>query len=139
VLQVRRLADLRACQQAFDAWRPIYNEERPHEGLAMAVPASRYRPSPIPFPEHLPEPQYHANDVVRRVHHDGATRFNGRRIKLPQAFAGLDVAFRPTTVDGLWKVFFARFPVAEVDLRDRDTNQITVRKVSEHLSGRSPV
>ncbi len=139
VLQTRRLADLTACQQAFDTWRPIYNEERPHEGLAMAVPASRYRPSPIAFPEHLPEPQYHTSDVIRRVHHDGATRFQGRRVKLPQAFAGLDVAFRATPADGLWNVYFARFLIAEVDLRDQKTKKATVRKVSEHLSGLSPV
>jgi transposase InsO family protein len=139
VLQLRRLADLPACQTAFDAWRPIYNEQRPHEALALATPASRYRPSQIAFPEHLAEPEYYATDQVRRVHDDGATSFKGRRVKLPQAFAGLHVAFRPTSTDGVWRVFFARFLVAEVDLRDQETNLATVRDVSEHVSGMSPV
>ena len=139
VLQAHRLADLDACQKAFDTWRPIYNEERPHEALALAVPATRYRPSQIAFPEHLAEPQYHATDVIRRVHHDGASSFKGRRVKLAQAFAQLDVAFRPTTVDGVWRVFFSRFLIAEVDLRDQETNVATVRKVSERTSGLSPV
>jgi transposase InsO family protein len=139
VLQLRRLADLPACQTAFDAWRPIYNEQRPHEALALATPASRYRPSQIAFPERLAEPEYYATDQVRRGHDDGATSFKGRRVKLPQAFAGLHVAFRPTSTDGVWRVFFARFLVAEVDLRDQETNLATVRDVSEHVSGMSPV
>jgi transposase InsO family protein len=139
VLQARRLADLQACQKAFDFWRPIYNEQRPHEALNLAVPASRYTVSQTAFPERLPEPEYHTTDAVRRVHHDGATSFLGRRVKLPQAFAGLNIALRPTTTDGVWQVFFARFLIAEVDLRDQKAHRSTVRKVSEHLSGRSPV
>jgi transposase InsO family protein len=139
VLQLRRLADLAACQTAFDTWRPVYNQERPHEALALATPASRYTPSQIAFAERLAEPEYYATDQVRRVHDDGATSFKGRRVKLSQAFAGLDVAFRPTPTDGLWRVFFARFLIAEVDLGDQETNIATVRYVSERTSGMSPV
>ena len=139
VLQLRRLADLPLCQRAFDAWRQIYNTERPHEALGLAVPATRYAPSPIAFPERLAEPDYYATDEVRRVRQDGATSFHGRRVKLPQAFAKLNVAFRPTATDGVWRVFFARFPVAEVDLRDRERNTVSVRYVSERTSGLSPV
>jgi hypothetical protein len=29
---MHRLADLVTGQAAFDFWRPIYNEQRPHEG-----------------------------------------------------------------------------------------------------------
>lgn len=139
VLQARRLADLADCQVAFDHWRPIYNQQRPHEALGLAVPASRYTPSQRTFPEHLPDPDYHAADTVRRVHHDGAASFRGWRVKLPQAFAGLDVAFQTTATDGLWRVYFMRFLIAEIDLRNQNTKVATVRKVSEHLSGRSPV
>ena len=139
MLQVRRLADLAACQAAFDEWRPIYNGQRPHEALGLAVPASRYRPSPIPFPERLPEPEYHATDQVRRVGPDGAASFRGARVRPAKAFAGLDVAFRPTAADGVWSVFFMRFAIAEVDLRDREAKVATVRRVSERTSGLSPV
>jgi transposase InsO family protein len=74
--QANRFADLSACQTAFDRWRRIYNEERPHEALGLAVPASRYRASPIGFPERLPEPEYHATDHVRRM---SATARSGSR------------------------------------------------------------
>jgi len=46
--------DLAAAQRRFDAWRAVYNLERPHEALGLQVPARRYRPSPRPFPAALP-------------------------------------------------------------------------------------
>jgi len=73
------------------------------------------------------------------VHHDGATRFQGRRVKLPQAFAGLTVAFRPAATDAVWQVLFALFLIAEVDFGNQATNIATVRKVFERTSGLSPV
>ena len=139
LLQAQRFADLARCQQAFDQWRRIYNEERPHEALGLAVPASRYQASPVSFPETLPVPQYDATDLVRHVNVDGYTSFKGRKLKLSQAFNGHQVAFRPTTIDGVWKVFFMRFNIADIDLRKTETHITTVRDVSEHPSGGSPV
>src|SRR4029453_290325 len=40
----------RAQQQRFDAFRRRYNHDRPHEALADATPASRWHPSPRPYP-----------------------------------------------------------------------------------------
>jgi len=127
VLQANRFADLEACQTAFDRWRRIYNEERPHEALGMAVPASRYRASPINFPERLPAPEYHTTDVIRRMSRDGAVRFQGRRVKMSQAFAGLDVAFRATAMDGVWRVYFTRFAIGEVDFRVPNADFVVIR------------
>ena len=127
VLQANRFADLTACQSAFDRWRRVYNEERPHEALGMAVPASRYQASPVGFPERLPEPDYHATDQVRRMSRDGAVRLLGRRIKMSQAFAGLDVAFRATATDGVYRVYFMRFAIADVDLRGSNAAVVAIR------------
>ena len=127
VLQSNRFADLAACRGAFDTWRRIYNEERPHEALGMAVPASRYRASPVCFPERLAEPDDHATDQVRRMSRDGAVRFQGRRIKMSRAFAGLDVGFRATATDGVWRVYFMRFAIAEVDLRVSGATVVAIR------------
>lgn len=66
-----RYPDLAACQQAFDAWRTVYNCERPHEALALATPASRYQPSRRPFPEVPPPLEYALGDQVRLVQPDG--------------------------------------------------------------------
>lgn len=139
LLQMRRFADLSDCQAGFDAWRRIYNQERPHEALALATPATRYQASTRSFPEHLPEPQYHASDVIRRIRWDGVMKFRGQRYKLSQAFAGLPVALRPTQADGLWKVYFSRFEVAEINSRHPEAPLQPVRHLPEHLSGLSPV
>lgn len=46
--------ELSQCQRRFDNWRNVYNFERPHQALDMAVPASRYQESPRSFKEILP-------------------------------------------------------------------------------------
>jgi transposase InsO family protein len=117
LLQMRRFRDLEECQHAFDAWRQVYNHERPHQALGLATPASRYQPSPRRFAEPPPEPEYSAGDAVRRVKPDGSFRFAGRRWVVGQAFARQPVALRPTATDGLWKVFYARFPIIEINQR----------------------
>ena len=38
-------ASLAQAQKAIDAWVEVYNHQRPHQALAMAVPASRFRPA----------------------------------------------------------------------------------------------
>jgi len=38
-------ADLATAGRAIARWRHVYNHQRPHEALGLAVPASRYRPS----------------------------------------------------------------------------------------------
>lgn len=133
LLQARRFADLADCQSRFETWRRIYNEQRPHEALNLDTPASRYRPSPVTFPETLPEPQYDAADQVRRVRPDGYIQFKGCSFKLSQAFTGQHVALRQTQTDGLWSVHFMRFHIANLDLITKAKSKPTVSQVSEHV------
>jgi transposase InsO family protein len=56
-------ANRRRQQQAFDRFRQEYNEERPHEALAMQTPSALYLPSPRWYPPRLPEPQYGTIDA----------------------------------------------------------------------------
>ena len=58
-------ANRRAQQRAFDRFRQEYNEQRPHEALAMQTPAAIYAPSPRSYPARVPEPEY-------PTHHAGA-------------------------------------------------------------------
>ncbi|UFN48376.1 IS481 family transposase [Roseomonas sp. OT10] len=139
VLQGRHFADLEACQRAFQAWRPVYNEQRPHEALGLAVPASRYQPSRIPFPRTLPLPDYYATDLVRRVRPDGCFKLKGHLVGLSQAFAGLDIALRPTSSQHLLSLHFMRFHLANLDISASPTIIHSVRDVSVHPSSISPV
>ena len=110
--------DLAACQHAFDGFRHVYNAERPHEALSLAVPASRYRPSWRDYPELLAAIEYDPLDQVRIVQQGGRVSFHGRTLLLPKAFHGEHVGLRPTTTDGVWDAMFAAHRIAQIDLRD---------------------
>ncbi|OPZ74935.1 MAG: Integrase core domain protein [Actinobacteria bacterium ADurb.Bin444] len=109
--------DLGDSQRHFDPWREVYNCQRPHEALAMSVPASRYRPSPRGFPEQLPPIEYGPEYVVRKVQAQGEVYLHGRRFKIGNAFRGYPVGLRPTTTNGLLDVFFCRQHVAQINLK----------------------
>lgn len=113
----RRLPDLGACQPVFDAFRLIYNHERPHAALDLAVPASRYAPSRRAFPATLPEIVYGPDDQVRLVRDQGAISFQNHSWFISRGLIGLPVAVRPTTTDGQFQVFFCQRQVATLDLR----------------------
>jgi len=136
VFALRRFRDLAETQRAFDAWREVYNFERPHEALGQQVPASRYRPSPRSMPDHLAVPEYDSHEIVRTVPATKAyISFKGRLWKVPQAFRGERLAIRPTSNDGKYGVFFAAHQVATIDL----TSGKSVGHVSEQASAMSPV
>lgn len=120
VLQWERFRDLSHCQHRFDAWREVYNLERPHEALDMQVPASRYMVSKRTFPEALPPIEYGPGDVVRKVGHKGKLSYKGHTYNIPQAFKGYPVALRPTLTDGLMDVLFCQHTIAQINLRTRE-------------------
>jgi transposase InsO family protein len=113
----RSFRDNPDAQRIFDNWRDIYNSQRPHEALGLAVPATRYTPSLRAFPETLAPFEYGPGDEVRKVCQDGKASFKGRNRRIGCAFAGEQVAVRPTTTDGVMDVFYCHQRVAEIDLR----------------------
>jgi transposase InsO family protein len=105
-------------QQELQRWRSVYNTERPHEALGMDTPLTRYRPSPRAMPEHLPEPEYSADDLVLRVNSNGLVRLHGQALRLSIALKGLSVAARPNPEkDGVIELWFAHHRVAKLDLK----------------------
>lgn len=135
VFALTRFPHLTDVQRAFDRWREIYNFERPHEALGQEVPASRYRPSNRPMPHRLPEVEYDAHEIVRRIGTSKAyVSFKGRLWKVPQAFRGERVAIRPLTADGRYGIFFGAHQIATIDL----AKPKCVSYVSEQPSTMSP-
>ena len=118
VLRYQHGASLAQWQLYFDQWRVVYNTERPHEALSMAVPASRYQPSHRRYPEQLPVIEYGPADIVRKVRHYGHIKFEGREYHVGSAFYGLHVALRQTTTDGLYDVYFCQYKIGALDLTD---------------------
>ncbi len=139
VLSGPPLADLAAAERAFDRWRNVYNTQRPHEALELAVPASRYQPSPRDYVETIAPFEYAPGDIVRRVQQGGHVSFLGRTVKVPKAFRGKAIAFRSTTHDGVFDVVFLTQKVAIIDIRGLDRRPESVHDVSEHPSTLSPV
>lgn len=107
--------DLRETQLAFDAWRDIYNLQRPHQAIGDGFPAARYRPSSRPFPPKLPAIEYERGDEVRKVQDKGRISFRGRSFLISRAFVGEPVALRPVG-ERVWDVYYCRQRVARVDL-----------------------
>ena len=135
VFALRRFRDLADVQHAFDAWREVYNFERPHQGIDQQVPASRYRSSSRTMPERLPQVVYDEREIVRTVPTTkDYVSFKGRPWKVPQAFRGERVAIRPLTTDGRYGIFLASHQIAAIDL----TNSTAVSHVSEQVSAMSP-
>ena len=118
VLQYCRGLDLERCQARLDAWRLVYNLERPHEALGLTPPVSRYRESRRNFPETLPPLEYGPDDQVRKVYATGRINFCNRSVRVSKAFRGESVALRPTVTDGLWEVYFGQHRIGRVDLRE---------------------
>ena len=118
LIRTKTFTNLEDCQRHFDQWRMLYNFERPHEALDMEVPASRYLPSPCEFPDPLPPIQYDSTDIVRKVQGKGEIFFHGRVFQICRAFAGYPVAFRPTSTDGLFNVFFCTQQISTINLND---------------------
>jgi transposase InsO family protein len=125
--QPHRFDDLSASQAGFDAWRDTYNLVRPHAALALAVPASRYQPSPRTFPEVLPPIEYGPDDLVRMVHGSGQVRYRNRDWYVGQALLRQPVALRPTTEDGVLDVVYCHVTIRQLDLRQSPAEAVDSR------------
>ena len=118
VLNGRSFEDLPQAQLAFDHWRVVYNQQRPHEGIGMAVPVSRYRPSERMLPDTLAPIEYGPDDHVLVVKWDGKVVFKGHRLKVSNALHQLSIAFRPDPKeDGCYDVYFCHQRFMQLDLR----------------------
>lgn len=104
-------------QNMFDEWRDCYNLERPHEGIAMETPVTRYQHSYREYTGKLSLPEYAVEDKVRKVNKDGVICFLGNHWLIGNAFSGQQVGIRPGEMDGIFKVYFCHQQVAKIDLR----------------------
>lgn len=104
-------------QRAFNRFRVLYNEERPHQFLGGRTPASIYHPSPRLYTGGLPPIEYPGHYIPKRVTNAGTIRFKKRLLfianSLKQQVLGLD-----EVDDGIWSIYFCNVLLARVDERD---------------------
>ncbi|XWJ88948.1 IS481 family transposase [Phytobacter ursingii] len=117
VLQGRWFTDASQLQQVFDDWRAVYNQERPHEALDMAVPASRYQPSSRQYSGAVQPPDYDEGVQVRKVDVSGKLSIKGVSLSAGKAFRGEYVGLRETAEDGCYEVWWYSTKVGMIDLK----------------------
>ena len=103
----------RAQQRAFNRFRRVYNEQRPHEALDMRTPASVYAPSPRPYPARLPEIEYPDGFEVRRVQEHGDVYLGNGRIFLSNVLVGERIGLQEDEQG--WRIWFGPIELARLD------------------------
>jgi len=106
----RRLED----QQWLDEFRHEYNHLRPHAGLGMQTPASRWRPSPRNFQSDPPDWNYGAGMEPFRLSREGQLQWRGKRWEISRALRNQHVGLRQ--MEHRLLIYFCHTIVREIDL-----------------------
>lgn len=121
--------NLAAQQRRFERWRRHYNHDRPHQALAMRVPAAMYhRSDRRPTALHW---TYPAAWLQKRTDPRGRIRWRGRARLIGQAFGGRIIALRPKR-PGVMSVYFGPHLLGEL----HDTDATAIRPVHLCLIGK---
>jgi putative transposase len=100
-------------QARFDAFVARYNDERPHEALAMRVPADDYLHSPRPYGG-LGELEYPFHDWTAIVTTCGRICYEKRKVNLSTVFAGQKVGVAQVS-EHIWLVTFMDYDLGYFD------------------------
>ncbi len=113
--------------EALAAFRQEYNEIRPHEALAMEVPASRYEKSPRSYQAQPKEWEYPEGSEVLRLNSAGCLEYRNHRYFVCEALAGQRVRCQPFAQKVL--VTYRHMEIREIDLEAGRTTAVvrTVR------------
>ncbi|MFM0523294.1 IS481 family transposase [Caballeronia jiangsuensis] len=124
VLNGRSFTTQAQVQSEFDYWREIYNHQRPHQGIGMATPITRYRSSPRAMPSTLAPIEYGPDDEVLRVGWNGKITFRGYQLRVSSALHRLDVAARmnPEIADA-YDFYFAHHRLMTFDPNQPDASR----------------
>lgn len=109
--------DLSAQQTSFDGFQQMYNFERPHEGIGFELPGKLHKPSPRPYPDRIPSPDYPEHFEKRKVDKNGTVKWRVRRIFLGEALRGQTIALEPID-DQIWRVTYYGFLIAILDEKE---------------------
>ncbi len=104
-------------QRAFNSFRRLYNDERPHEALQGRTPASLYHRSRREYTGTLPPVEYPGHFIVKRVTNAGTIRLKKRLLFIANALKQHPVGLEEVD-DGIWSIHFCRVLLGRVDERD---------------------
>jgi transposase InsO family protein len=127
---------LRAQAHRFRTFCRVYNEERPHEALGMAVPAALYVPSSRSWSGRLRSPEYEGGVAVRRVRMNGEIKWRGELVWISSALIGEPVGIEEGE-DGLWGVRFGPVLLGSIDASGRLRRPRATRAASSLMALRT--
>ena len=104
-------------QARFDTFIEEFNQERPHEALAMKTPAEVYCASPRAY-SGLPELAYPLHDRDVLVTACGRICLHRKRVNLSHVFAGQRVGIKEVD-EGIWIVSFMHYDLGFIDLEQK--------------------
>jgi transposase InsO family protein len=128
-------SSVRAQKVRSERWRRHYNEERPHEGIGMRVPAQRYRKSRRKLPGRLKPWRYARGWESRLVKGKGMISFNGKNRFIGEAFEGQRVGLKWIRT-GVWEVYFGKHLIGELWEADGTSGIRAVRYRERRKGGR---
>lgn len=104
-------------QARFDAFIDEFNDERPHEALAMQRPADLYTASNRPYLG-LPEVDYPLHDRDALVTTCGRICMHRKKINISTALAGQRLGIKEVD-DAIWLVSFMNYDLGYIDLEQK--------------------
>lgn len=126
-LEVPVEGDLRAQQRAFDVWRRVFNDERPHAALGQRPPAEVYAPSSRRYPRTHIRVEPGAWSDSARVDKDGYIRLGRRKVFISSAIRHLYVELE-LVGEAAWEVKWGQILLGRLDGRSLDKGIIPVRR-----------
>jgi len=112
-------------QRAFDRFRHIYNDERPHEALGQKPPASRYARSRRAMPSTPRSPEYADSMKTRRLDEAGRLQFAGHKTPVTRLLAGEPVGLDPIDEE-TWEIFYGPIAIGELRLRNKELSLVRI-------------
>jgi transposase InsO family protein len=92
-------------QRAFNRFRRVYNEERPHESLEHQTPAALYRAAERRLPPRLPEVHYPEHFFCRKISKQGQFRWRKRGYYVSETLHHQTLGLEHTH-DGCFNLYF---------------------------------
>jgi transposase InsO family protein len=114
--------------QAFQTFRQTYNQVRPHEALALDVPARHYRPSPRPYQANPSRWEYPPGSEVHTLNSQGSLDSPGERLFVCHALAGEEVLCQ--RFEQRMLVTYRHMQIREINLKTGRTTAV-VRPVPQ--------
>jgi transposase InsO family protein len=119
LLNLIEIENMIHAQECFDTFRDCYNHERPHEALGMKVPAEFYYASERKKPTEISIWEYPNECVLRKVKTTGYLNYGNQVYFLSEAFRDKTVALRESSTEGFINVYFRRFRIARINVKER--------------------